>query len=53
MYVILDEEVLPRFRSLEINGKLAFAHGFDHAISTYKLWVRAGELHIGSEQNPY
>ena len=53
MYVILDEEVLPRFRSLEINGKLAFAHGFDHAISTYKLWVRAGELHIGSELNPY
>lgn len=39
--------------SLQVNGKLSFMPGEDRLLKTYNLWVRAGELNIGSADEPF
>merc|ERR1712224_862955 len=48
--VALGDEV--KLRSLEVNGKLTFLDGADREIKSYSVWVRAGELNIGSATAP-
>ena len=43
----------PKLTSLEVNGRLTFLPGADRKIMTYTLWVRAGELNIGSAADPF
>ena len=43
----------PVLKSLEINGRLTFEEGEDRLMKTYNLWVRAGELNIGSATDPF
>lgn len=42
-----------KVKSLEINGKLTFLPGADRLLKAYNLWVRSGELNIGSEAQPF
>jgi hypothetical protein len=55
MNIILDipAEDMPKFKSVEINGKLMFAYGEDRALKSYSIWVRGGELWIGSPLLPF
>ena len=43
----------PVLNSLEINGRLTFEEGQDRIMKVYNLWVRAGELNIGSAAVPF
>ena len=52
MYDLPVDEA-PKLESLEVNGKLTFLPGQDRLLKTYNLWVRAGELNIGEEGNPF
>lgn len=50
----LDLEETPILKSLEVNGRLTFLdNDTDITLNTYLLYVRAGELLIGSEDAPY
>ena len=40
-------------RSLEINGQLTFEVGADRMLKAHNIWVRAGTLNIGTENNPF
>ena len=42
-----------KLKSLEINGKLTFMTGADRLLKVYNLWVRSGELNIGTESIPF
>jgi hypothetical protein len=55
MNIVLDVNAtdMPILKSLEINGKLRFQAGFDRALKSYKIWVRAGEMHIGNATHPF
>ena len=55
MNLILDipAEEMPKLTSIEINGKLTFQPGEDRALNAYKIWVRAGEMWIGTEEEPF
>ena len=52
MYDIPISET-PVLKSLQINGVLEFEPGEDRLLQAYNLWVRAGELNIGSETDPF
>ena len=43
----------PVLQKLEINGRLTFEAGEDRLMKAYNLWVRAGELNIGSIDDPF
>src|SRR5690606_14459210 len=43
----------PALRSLTIDGKLRFSDERDLALETEWIYVRGGELHIGSEARPH
>jgi len=49
-YMLYDisESDAPKLASLEINGDLTFLEGEDRLLKVYNLWVRAGELNIGT-----
>ena len=49
MNILFDIEQSPKLRSLEVNGRLTFVQGADRELRSYKIWVRGGELFIGSE----
>jgi hypothetical protein len=51
--MILDIEETPIFESLRINGVLSFGNDTDIHLRTKYIFIRAGELHIGSETYPY
>lgn len=55
MNIVLDVNAtdMPILKSLEINGKLKFQGGSDKALKSYKIWVRAGEMHIGNATHPF
>ena len=55
MNIVLDlpPEEMPRLAYLEINGKLLFAYGEDRALYSYGIWVRGGELWIGTPEMPF
>jgi len=52
MDVVLDV-VPPALRSVTIDGKLSFADDRDLALETEWIYLRRGELRIGSEGKPY
>lgn len=43
----------PKLKGLEINGKLTFVDGADRELQSVFVWVRAGELHIGTAETPF
>lgn len=51
--MIFDMETTPDLDSIQINGKLTILSGKDREIRTHSLWIRAGELEIGTENAPY
>src|SRR5690606_35019482 len=52
MDVVLDVDP-PALRSVTIDGKLRFADDSDIALETEWIYLRRGELRIGSEARPY
>jgi hypothetical protein len=52
VHVVLDVAP-PALRSLTVDGKLSFAEDRDIALSTEWIYLRGGELAIGSEARPY
>ena len=52
MEVVLDVDP-PALRSLTVDGKLSFSNERDIDLETEWIYVRGGELHIGSETDPY
>src|SRR5690606_2648643 len=52
MDVVLDVDP-PALRSLTVDGKLRFANDRDVNLETEWIYLRGGELHIGSEDKPY
>jgi hypothetical protein len=50
--VVLDVDP-PALRSLTVDGKLRFAEDRDLALATEWIYLRGGELQIGSEAKPY
>ena len=52
--MILDIPETPILNSLEINGILTFNDtDYDITLNSHRVYVRAGELHIGNETHPY
>ena len=50
----LDIEETPVLNSLEVNGRLTFLNDdFNITLKTKRLYVRAGELYIGTETEPF
>ena len=47
--MLMDIDETPDLASLQINGKLTVPPGRSREIRTHSLWVRAGELQVGSE----
>ncbi|MEO5706296.1 MAG: G8 domain-containing protein [Alteraurantiacibacter sp.] len=52
MDVLLDIDP-PALRSLTIDGKLTFSDDLDIGLDTEWIYLRRGELHVGSEAQPY
>jgi cell migration-inducing and hyaluronan-binding protein len=52
MDVVLDVDP-PALRSLTIDGRLSFADDRDIGLETDWIYLRGGELHIGSEARPH
>ncbi|HEY6815348.1 MAG TPA: G8 domain-containing protein [Croceibacterium sp.] len=52
MHVVLDVDP-PALRSLTIDGKLSFADDRDIGLETEWIYLRGGELQVGSEASPY
>jgi len=57
MWIEFDLEETPILKSLDVNGRLHFKNdpevAVDRTIHAYWVYVRAGELFIGSEDEPY
>lgn len=52
--MLLDIEETPVFKSLTINGRLTFYNNnFDIHLRSKWIFVRAGELLIGTEEEPF
>ena len=52
--MIFDVETTPDLDSLEINGKLTFENNdVDRALSVHNLWVRKGQLFIGTSDEGF
>ncbi len=52
MDLVLDIDP-PALRSLTIDGKLSFSNDLDIELETDWIYLRRGELHIGSEARPH
>ena len=52
MDLVLDIDP-PALRSLTIDGKLTFSNDLDITLATDWIYLRRGELHIGSEASPH
>jgi hypothetical protein len=51
--MILDIEETPILDVLDVNGMLIFSDEMDVHLRVHRIFVRAGELHIGNETNRY
>ena len=51
--MIYDLEESPILEYLEINGRLTFLYGYNLTLKTKYIFVRAGQLIIGTEEEPY
>src|SRR5690606_19863070 len=52
MDVVLDVDP-PALRSLTVDGKLRFSNEIDIGLESEWIYLRGGELHIGSEARPH
>jgi transcriptional/translational regulatory protein YebC/TACO1 len=43
----------PKYTLIRVNGKLTFDNTTDTHLRAKHIFIRAGELHIGSEEYPY
>ena len=51
--MIFNMNPSPKYRLIRVNGKLTFENTTDTHLKCKHLFIRAGELHIGSEEYPY
>ena len=52
--MVLDISETPLLRSLEINGRLTVNNSEDkYVLKSYLIWVRSGELIVGTEETPF
>ena len=51
-HVVLDVDP-PALRSLTVDGKLSFADDRDIGLETEWIYLRGGELEVGTEAHPY
>lgn len=51
--MLLDIPVTPELKLIQINGRLTFKNDMDIELKAKHIFVRAGELVIGSEEAPY
>lgn len=51
--MILDIAQTPKIKHMQLNGKLTFREDMDIHLQAHTILVRAGELHIGSEEAPF
>ena len=52
--MVLDIPETPLLRSLEINGRLTVNNSEDeYVLKSYLIWVRSGELIVGTEDEPF
>jgi len=51
--MIMDLAVTPKFKMVRINGKLTFKNDTSHHFSAKHIFIRAGELHIGSHNQSF
>ena len=49
----MDLEDTPIFRLVRVNGLLNFKRGMNITFRAKHIFVRAGELHVGSKENPF
>ena len=52
MNVVLDVDT-PKLSLLRINGRLTFLNTSNIHLQAEKIFIRKGELHIGSPEHPY
>ena len=52
-HIIYDIGTSPIFEKVEVNGKLEFLQGQPAILQTYGLWIRAGEMNIGTADEPF
>jgi len=52
VHVVLDVDP-PALRSLTVDGKLSFSNDLDIGLETEWIYLRGGELQIGSEADPH
>ena len=38
---------------MQVNGKLSFERGKPALLQAYSIWIRAGEINVGSEDEPF
>ena len=43
----------PKFKDVEVHGKLTFMPGADRHIRVYNFWVRSGTLEIGTKETHF
>lgn len=53
MNLVYDLGESPIFKSVEVNGILSFKKSEPAVLKTYSLWVRAGTLNVGTEEEPF
>lgn len=53
LYDLPADGVVPKLKSLQINGYLTFEDGADRLLMSHSIWVRTGVLNIGNETHPF
>lgn len=51
--VVYDIETSPVFKNIEINGKLSFQRGKPALLQAFAIWIRSGEVNVGTEAEPF
>ena len=53
MDVIYDIGTSPVFKNLQVNGKLSFKRSEPALLQAYSIWIRAGEVNVGTKEEPF
>jgi len=51
--MIFNMNPSPKYNLVRVNGKLSFDNTTDCHLKAKHIFIRAGELHVGSEEYPY
>jgi hypothetical protein len=51
--MIFNMNPSPKYDLIRVNGKLTFDNTTDTHLKAKHIFIRAGELHVGSEEYPY